>query len=297
MYYHVFIKFVNEEGKEERLASYHYTEQHLRRTVADPFNEGKFFWILGKKVHPSQVREIHIFASKIKHLEKAILPNGETLIDENDFDYATENLVTGRVSECIGITTPSFINPMEAKPIATQFKSKTEKSKIFIVHGRDKASALTLQKHLTKDLKLDAEMFEDYRKKNTSSTIIEVLEYIIKKVSYVFIVVTPDDVGCLRKTIEKCKNSLIGKTSVRVSTLCNDIFAKLVTRPRQNVTFEHGLFVGVLGRDRVCCLLHKEVRERPSDIHGILYVPFEESVEDKFAEIRDKLKEAKIIKE
>ena len=48
-------------------------------------------------------------------------------------------------------------------------------------------------------------------------------------------------------------------------------------RPRQNVVLEFGYFVGKLGRERVACLLKKPV-EKPSDMQGIVYIAFKESL-------------------
>jgi predicted nucleotide-binding protein len=45
-------------------------------------------------------------------------------------------------------------------------------------------------------------------------------------------------------------------------------------RARQNVVFELGYFIGKLGRGRVCALVETGV-EIPSDLHGVLYIPFE----------------------
>ena len=46
-------------------------------------------------------------------------------------------------------------------------------------------------------------------------------------------------------------------------------------RARQNVIFEHGFFIGKLGRNRAVGLV-KEVHniELPSDLHGVVYIPF-----------------------
>jgi predicted nucleotide-binding protein len=66
--------------------------------------------------------------------------------------------------------------------------------------------------------------------------------------------------------------------------------AFLKPRARQNVVLEFGYFIGLLGRDRVCCLYKGDI-ELPSDMHGIVYIPFKESVN----EVRDKLiKELKV---
>jgi predicted nucleotide-binding protein len=62
-------------------------------------------------------------------------------------------------------------------------------------------------------------------------------------------------------------------------------------RPRQNVILEFGFFVGKLGRGRVACLLKKPV-EQPSDMQGIVYLSFKESLEEIKVEILKELKAA-----
>ena len=47
-------------------------------------------------------------------------------------------------------------------------------------------------------------------------------------------------------------------------------------RARQNVVFEHGYLIGKLGRKRVCALIKNNV-ERPNDISGVVYIPYEGS--------------------
>ena len=65
-------------------------------------------------------------------------------------------------------------------------------------------------------------------------------------------------------------------------------------RARQNVILELGYFMGKLGREHVCCLYKGEI-ELPSDISGILYLPFNSSVNECFKDIRNELKHAKLI--
>lgn len=50
--------------------------------------------------------------------------------------------------------------------------------------------------------------------------------------------------------------------------------SKQKQRARQNVILELGYFFGKLGRPRVCAVYVEGV-ELPSDIHGVLYVPFD----------------------
>ena len=47
-------------------------------------------------------------------------------------------------------------------------------------------------------------------------------------------------------------------------------------RARQNVILEMGFFLGKLGRDRVCALYEEGV-EVPSDYHGVLFIPIDDS--------------------
>lgn len=52
-------------------------------------------------------------------------------------------------------------------------------------------------------------------------------------------------------------------------------------RARQNVVLELGMLLTKLGRDRVAILLKNPgSMERPSDIEGLLYIPFADSVEE-----------------
>lgn len=169
--------------------------------------------------------------------------------------------------------------------VSEEIESAPRKN-IFIVHGRDDKQALLLQKYLKDKLKVDAVMFDDLPDKGR--TIIEQLEYIRDNVGYAFVIVTPDDVGCLTEDIEELGKMLVGLKSVKAQTI-GKMFELLHTRARQNVVFELGLFMGALGRKKVCCLLKQDTEERPSDIDGILYKLFNKSVSEIFHEIPEEL--------
>lgn len=50
-------------------------------------------------------------------------------------------------------------------------------------------------------------------------------------------------------------------------------------RARQNVVLEMGMLLAKLGRENVVILLKKQEKmERPSDITGLIYVPFTENI-------------------
>jgi predicted nucleotide-binding protein len=150
--------------------------------------------------------------------------------------------------------------------IEPQRRTTNMKKQLFIVHGRDTAPAFELQRLLEKELKLDSVLLRD--EPHSGRTIIEKLED-KSNVDYAFVILTPDDVGALKTE-------------------------KLKDRARQNVVLELGMFAGKIGRDKVCILLKGNI-ELPSDMHGIGYHRFHESVEEVFLKIKKELVNAHIL--
>jgi len=88
-------------------------------------------------------------------------------------------------------------------------------------------------------------------------TIIEKLEEYTANVGYAIVLATPDDEG-------KAKSETATKSRVR-----------------QNVVLELGMFLAKLGRERVAILLKEATDfERPSDIQGLIYIPFQNKVDE-----------------
>jgi len=145
-------------------------------------------------------------------------------------------------------------------------KTVNKKKQLFIVHGRDKAPAFELQRLLDKELGLDAILLQD--QPHGGKTIVEKLEE-FSKVDYAFVILTPDDVGSIKR--EKPKE-----------------------RARQNVVLEWGLFAAKIGREKMCILLKGDI-ELPSDMHGIGFHRFNESVEEVFLKIKKELGKAGIL--
>jgi predicted nucleotide-binding protein len=136
--------------------------------------------------------------------------------------------------------------------------------KIFIVHGHDSQAKSDLAQILKR---LEFEPIILHEKANEGMTLIEKLEK-HSDVGYAFILLTPDDLG-----------NVNGKKD------------EFLPRARQNVVFEFGLFVGKLGRKRVCCLYTGNV-ERPSDIDGLVYISFNSSINEVQLDIVKELRAA-----
>lgn len=117
---------------------------------------------------------------------------------------------------------------------------------VFILHGRDPArDALAA---FLWQLSLRVLILEDQT--NEGKTLIEKVEQSLHRADYAIALFTGDDEGHLAGHAEEKK-----------------------PRARQNVVFEMGLAVGILGRRRVC-VLYREGVELPSDLQGVVYLPF-----------------------
>lgn len=130
-------------------------------------------------------------------------------------------------------------------------------TKIFVVYGHDATARTQLEAMLLR-WKYEPLILEQLP--SEGQTIIEKLEKYTNDNSVRFGVVlaTPDDVGYA-----------IGREDEKLH------------RARQNVVLELGMLLSKLGRSRVAILLKGQAgMERPSDIQGLIYIPFADTVED-----------------
>jgi predicted nucleotide-binding protein len=174
------------------------------------------------------------------------------------------------------------LNPRTYLSPAQDYLPDFKKDKVFIVHGRDTHQALRLNKFLN-NRKVDAITFDDLEDKG--KTIMEQIEYVQNNISYAFAILTPDDVGCLKEDIDKITAGIKASPKETLSK----VLEQLQGRARQNVLFELGLFIGALGRENVCFLKQKNLKDIPSDLNGVLCKEFERNVDETFHEIRDEL--------
>jgi predicted nucleotide-binding protein len=121
---------------------------------------------------------------------------------------------------------------------------------IFVIHGRDEGLRAQVARLLER-LGLEAIILQEQA--DRGRTIIEKFEAHAFQVGYAVSLLTPDDYGK-------------GPDETDWPTAPN--------RSRQNVILELGYFMGAIGRDNVAAL-HQRGTELPSDIHGVLYIPFE----------------------
>ena len=146
--------------------------------------------------------------------------------------------------------------------------SSGARPKTFIVHGHDEKTMCSIKSYLQQTLGFPEPLvLRDLP--SHGQTIIEKLEGYTHAVDIVFVLLTPDD--------EVVSPDESGPTS---------------RRSRQNVIFEMGYFLGVLGRNtgRVI-LLYRQPVELPSDIGGMISIDISKGLDAADNEIRGELRE------
>lgn len=254
-YYHVYI------SNSVEIEELDFSRKALVEHIVGPFMSGKKFLCKGKFVDPFKVKEIRIF--KTEETSSQFSESTVRLLYQLNLSALNE------LSEIASDVTRDFI-------VAAPAKGKN----VFIVHGRD-AKPVRELKDLLQKVGLNPIVLHE--QPSESRTIIEQLER-YSDVGYVFIILTPDDIGALRSRFVQRRPGLLIKRSLKS-------FLELKPRARQNVILELGFFIGKLGRDRVCCL-HKGDVELPSDIRGMVYISFKASINQARNKIIKELRKA-----
>lgn len=132
--------------------------------------------------------------------------------------------------------------------------SSSGNRKVFVVYGHDEIARTQLEA-LLRRWDLDPIILD--QQASSGQTIIEKLEEYGSDVGYAIVLATPDDEG-------KSKDE-----------------PEYKSRVRQNVVLELGMFLSKLGRERVAILLKESTNfEKPSDIQGLIYIPFQNKVDE-----------------
>lgn len=175
---------------------------------------------------------------------------------ETDIPHGKKIMLSnGSIINCYntGKYTVQGKNQEETKTILGN-TSKIGNRKIFVVYGHDDIARTQLEALLRR---WDLEPIILDQQASGGQTIIEKLEVYSQEVGYAIVLATPDDEG-KSKSEENYKS-----------------------RVRQNVVLELGMFLAKLGRDKVAILLKEDAGfEKPSDIQGLIYIPFERKVDE-----------------
>lgn len=188
--------------------------------------------------------------------EKILACDSFSVVEVKDVQYGKSiKLNNGGIINCFNTGKYSIQGKNQEQIRAVlEGTSPVANKKVFVVYGHDDTAKLQLEALLRR---WDLEPIILDQQASAGQTIIEKLEEYGSDVGYAIILATPDDEG-------KAKTETEYKSRVR-----------------QNVVLELGMFLAKLGREKVAILLKETTNfEKPSDIQGLVYIPFQNRVDE-----------------
>ena len=241
-YWHCYVK-VNSGGSKTTIAILNDLKiDELWQQVVEPWYLQKAFTVDGIIIRDHEkVQEIKITQTQYPQSYYAEQHNAN-MRSRNIIDMKTNRKILP-ISKGNDHTHQFLFSELAAK--SSNNHTALSNNKIFIVHGHDEQAKETTARFIEK-LGLSAIILHEQA--SSGKTIIEKIEE-HANVGFAIVLYTPCDIG-----------GLAGKS--------------LKPRARQNVVFEHGYFIGKLGRQNVCALVKGDV-DIPNDISGIVYIPLD----------------------
>ena len=282
-YYYICINFISKLTKEKCFVGFYDISEKDLSTIAEPYMNDEEFIVSGIRIDPQFVEIIRVFETEKKFAE---IMDDELL---DNIDEVCKQVRLGNIGK--EVTSKFILHPPKKQIVPKQEKTtealceKKLSRNIFIVHGRADKPKLELARML-EELGFEVTILSELPDKGR--TLIEKLEQETIDVGYAFVILTPDDMGCLYDEMHGIATMISGFSVVK-KEIVENIFKLLYPRSRQNVILELGYFVGKLGRNKVCCLYQGDV-QLPSDIHGVVYKKFNESLDECFRGIVKELK-------
>jgi predicted nucleotide-binding protein len=156
-----------------------------------------------------------------------------------------------------GLAAAVVIGPADAEPEVAAPAVDVTPAKVFLIHGRDEAAKHAVARFLERRVGVDVVILSE--RPNRGRSILTKFREEADGAAFAVALLTGDDLGHLRPELAP-----VGEDAPPAAR-----------RPRQNVLFEMGFFIGQLGVERVCALVAPGV-ERPSDYDGVVYVPLDD---------------------
>ena len=191
-----------------------------------------------------------------------------SLLNQNNISIEEEKRMPNDLGTVLRTYNGCIVNIYDSGKVNCQGKNKetvetllktpvsvSNNRKVFVVYGHDMNARTQLEAMLRR---WDLEPLIIDQLVSSGNTIIEKLEEYTDKVDFGIVLATPDDIGYAKNNEDKKKY-----------------------RVRQNVVLELGMLLAKVGRSKVAILLSQaEDMEKPSDIDGLIYIPFKDNVEE-----------------
>lgn len=190
-------------------------------------------------------------------------------IEQGGYSIISETIIGNNIGTMLKLDNNAIVNVFKTGKISYQGKNAEEiksiiennvavtkiNKKVFVVYGHDHNARTQLEALLLR-WKLEPIIIDKLA--TGGQTIIEKLEEQTGNANFGIVLITPDDVGYARNDEASKKH-----------------------RARQNVVLEMGMLLAKLGRAKVAILISQELPiEYPSDIQGLLYLPYKSNVEE-----------------
>ncbi|MDC4629721.1 nucleotide-binding protein [Acinetobacter baumannii] len=258
-YYHVVFE-VYDSNKNQKYDHEYRTDlkaEDLQERYVTPYETGKDILINGSSFSIDKIKRLRVFASdeaskilKQKEVYESDVREAEAIANGVFFVDVSDHLLEAILKQ--EDVTDDFVRYAKGtKPKKDIVKSAQDEkivpTKVFIVHGHDDALINEVKAFLSA-LRIEPVILREQH--NTGLTIIEKLEKSLndKSIGFGIVLYTPDDEG-----------KSINETNFKL-------------RARQNVVFEHGLLMGLYGRNRVASLVkHNSSIDMPGDVNGVVY--------------------------
>jgi len=259
MYYQILIETNEKVGKSKTNRQYFELDKtnllEIEEDIIVPYLNNKEFQFDGYFLKPSDIARVVVKQSEMTTKQYSEYENNNMspgiimyISPEDTVDYdqhmtdITKQIFTS-VKEKIAK------GKTDLKSTSSKMtKSKTDNTKVFIVHGQDETAKLDVARFIEK---MGFEAIILHEQVSSGKTIIEKIEE-FSNVGFGVVLYTPCDIGA-KKGDE----------------------ANLQARARQNVVFEHGYLIAKLGRRNVAALVKSKI-EIPNDISGVVYIPMDD---------------------
>ena len=226
-------------------------KQEVLRDILIPYLKNEEFVFNGYFLKKDIISRLKIVtteksARELSKYENDNMPTGlimyvspEDILTYDNYVTDVTKMLLGEANESIGKS-----ELIKEKPVEV-----LDKTKIFIVHGKDNEVKLEVARFIEK---MGFEPIILHEQASGGMTIIEKIEK-YTNVGFGIVLYTPCDIGYEKNNEEQ-----------------------RMYRARQNVIFEHGYLISKLGRNNVCALV-KQTVETPNDISGVVYISFDEN--------------------
>lgn len=191
------------------------------------------------------------FTHKAKHIASGIGVKGVAdvaygSISDEQFNRNKHNAFLSLLDEAISF---KKMEPLLTEETHNKGSEVVMDNKVFIVHGHNDALKYQLADWLRK-IEIEPVILHEQANMGITSILGKIKRY--SGVDCAIVLFTSDDIGGIKGDV-----------------------ANLKPRARQNVVFEAGLFLGLLGSEKVIMLCEKDL-ERPGDLDGCIYIEADE---------------------